>query len=118
MPKLLAVMATLKATLVAASSACARGDMFSVILIHAEIVTHATSVNRGFGLPANPQLLNPMDRGRTRGARCRDYSAGGNHRHYIDDYRLLMIATLAMFPLLPVCTRLADGGGEHGAVEL
>ena len=36
---------------------------------------------------------------------------------YIDDYKLLMIATLAMIPLLMVF-KAADGGGEHAGVEL
>ena len=36
---------------------------------------------------------------------------------YIDDYKLLMIATLAVFPLLLVFKK-ADGGGGGHAVEL
>jgi DHA2 family multidrug resistance protein len=36
---------------------------------------------------------------------------------YIDDYKLLMVATLAMIPLLLVF-KAADGGGEHAGVEL
>jgi hypothetical protein len=36
---------------------------------------------------------------------------------YIDDYKLLMIATLAMLPLLLVFTKSAKRDG-HAAVEL
>jgi DHA2 family multidrug resistance protein len=32
---------------------------------------------------------------------------------YIDDYKLLMIATLAAIPLLIVFKKASDGGGEN-----
>ena len=31
---------------------------------------------------------------------------------YVDDYKLLMIATLAVIPLLVVFKRASEGGGE------
>jgi DHA2 family multidrug resistance protein len=37
---------------------------------------------------------------------------------YIDDYKLLMIATLALIPLLVVFKTSAHGGGGHAAVEV
>jgi DHA2 family multidrug resistance protein len=36
---------------------------------------------------------------------------------YIDDYKLLMIATLAVVPLLAVFAK-SRGGGGHASVEL
>jgi MFS transporter, DHA2 family, multidrug resistance protein len=84
---------------------------------HAEIVAHVTSVNRGFQLPAISQLLNPMtDAGRA--ALDAVITRQAQIIAYIDDYKLLMIATLAMLPLLMVFTRIADDGGEHTTVEL
>src|SRR6201993_636107 len=84
---------------------------------HAEIVAHVTSVNRGFQLPAIVQFLNPMTEA-GRAALDAVITRQAEIIAYIDDYKLLMIATLAMFPLLVVFTRLADGSGGHGAVEL
>jgi MFS transporter, DHA2 family, multidrug resistance protein len=84
---------------------------------HAEIVAHVTSVNRGFQLPAISQFLNPMTEA-GRAALDAVITRQAEIIAYIDDYKLLMIATLAMFPLLVVFTRLADGSGGHGAVEL
>ena len=37
---------------------------------------------------------------------------------YIDDYKLLMVATLAMIPLLVIFKKSARRGGEHATVEL
>ena len=37
---------------------------------------------------------------------------------YIDDYKLLMIATLAVVPLLIVFKKSIDRGGGHAAIEL
>jgi MFS transporter, DHA2 family, multidrug resistance protein len=84
---------------------------------HAEIVVHVTSVNRGFQLPAISQFLNPMTEA-GRAALDAVITRQAQIIAYIDDYKLLMIATLAMLPLLMVFTRIADGGGEHTTVEL
>jgi len=35
---------------------------------------------------------------------------------YIDDFKLLMIATLAVIPLLPVFKQASGGGGDHSVV--
>ena len=37
---------------------------------------------------------------------------------YIDDYKLLMIATLVIIPLLIVFKRTSDGNGEDHMVEM
>ena len=37
---------------------------------------------------------------------------------YIDDYKLLMIATLAVVPLLIVFKKSTGGGSDHATVEL
>jgi MFS transporter, DHA2 family, multidrug resistance protein len=84
---------------------------------HAEIVARVTSVNRGFQLPAISQFLNPMTEA-GRAALDAVITRQAQIIAYIDDYKLLMIATLAMLPLLMVFTRIADGGGEHTTVEL
>jgi MFS transporter, DHA2 family, multidrug resistance protein len=84
---------------------------------HAEIVAHVTSVNRGFQLPAISQFLNPMTEA-GRAALDAVITRQAQIIAYIDDYKLLMIATLAMLPLLMVFTRIADRGGEHTTVEL
>jgi len=36
---------------------------------------------------------------------------------YIDDYKLLMIAMLAVIPLLIIFKKTADDGGGHAAIE-
>jgi DHA2 family multidrug resistance protein len=84
---------------------------------HAEIVAHVTSVNCGFQLPATSQFLNPMTEA-GRAALDAVITRQAQIIAYIDDYKLLMIATLTMLPLLMVFTRIADGGGEHTTVEL
>jgi DHA2 family multidrug resistance protein len=71
---------------------------------HAEIATHVTSINRNFEDPAITQFWDPitefgratLDAVITRQAQI---------IAYIDDYKLLMIATLAVIPLLVIFTR-------------
>jgi len=75
---------------------------------HAEIVQHVTAVNRMFETPAIAQFWNPAtDAGRagldamiTRQAQI---------IAYIDDFKLLMIATLAVIPLLMVFKQASEG---------
>ena len=58
MSKLLAVMATLKTTLVAASFACARGDMLSVILISVFFnLTHLGAKPSGETMPRDSMVV-------------------------------------------------------------
>jgi pimeloyl-ACP methyl ester carboxylesterase len=84
---------------------------------HAEIVAHITSVNGGFQLPAISQFLNPMTEA-GRAALDAVITRQAQIIAYIDDYKLLMIATLVMLPLFMVFTRIADGGKGHTTVEL
>jgi DHA2 family multidrug resistance protein len=75
---------------------------------HADIVQHVTAVNRMFETPAIAQFWNPAtDAGRagldamiTRQAQI---------IAYIDDFKLLMIATLAVIPLLMVFKQASEG---------
>jgi MFS transporter, DHA2 family, multidrug resistance protein len=83
---------------------------------HAEIAVHVTPVNRGFELPAVSQFLNPLTEA-GRAALDAVITQQAQIIAYIDDYKLLMVATLAMIPLLLVF-KAADGGGEHAGVEL
>jgi MFS transporter, DHA2 family, multidrug resistance protein len=84
---------------------------------HAEIVAHVTPVNRGFEMPAISQLLNPLTAA-GRAALDAVITQQAQIIAYIDDYKLLMIATLAMLPLLVVFRKATDKGGDHAAVEL
>jgi DHA2 family multidrug resistance protein len=82
---------------------------------HADIVTHVTAVNRVFESPTIAQFLNPFtDAGRAA------LDAVITHQAqivaYIDDFKLLMIATLVVFPLLMVFKKGPDGGGEDHMV--
>ena len=83
---------------------------------HAEIAAYVTSVNRGFELPAISQFFNPATAA-GRAALDALITQQAQIIAYIDDYKLLMIATLAMIPLL-VVFKAADGSGKHAGVEL
>ena len=83
---------------------------------HAEIAAHVTPVNRGFELPTISEFLNPVTEA-GRAALDAVITQQAQIIAYIDDYKLLMVATLAMIPLLAVF-KAADGGGEHAGVEL
>jgi DHA2 family multidrug resistance protein len=83
---------------------------------HAEIAAHVTPLNRGFELPVISQFLNPVTEA-GRAALDAVITQQAQIIAYIDDYKLLMIATLTMIPLLMVF-KAADGGGEHASVEL
>jgi MFS transporter, DHA2 family, multidrug resistance protein len=83
---------------------------------HAEIATHVSAVNRAFEQPSVAQFLNPVTAA-GRAALDAVVTRQAEIIAYIDDYKLLMIATLAVVPLLVVFTKSADRGGGH-AVEL
>jgi DHA2 family multidrug resistance protein len=84
---------------------------------HADIAQHVTAVNRVFESPIIAQFWNPFtDAGRasldamiTRQAQI---------IAYIDDYKLLMIATLVVIPLLIVFKRAPASGGEDHPVTV
>jgi DHA2 family multidrug resistance protein len=68
---------------------------------HAEIAQHVTSVNRAFEDPMVAQFWNPLTAA-GRAALDAMITQQAQIIAYIDDYKLLMIATLAMIPLLIV----------------
>jgi DHA2 family multidrug resistance protein len=79
---------------------------------HAEIVQHVTAVNRAFESPAVTQFWNPLTAA-GRAALDAMITRQAQIIAYIDDYKLLMIATLAVIPLLIVFKK-ASGGGDKG----
>jgi DHA2 family multidrug resistance protein len=84
---------------------------------HAEIVQHVTAVNRIFSDPSIAQFWNPFTAaGRT--ALDAVITQQAQIIAYIDDYKLLMIATLAVIPLLIVFKQASDGGGKDHAIAM
>jgi MFS transporter, DHA2 family, multidrug resistance protein len=81
---------------------------------HAEIVQHVTAVNRVFENPTIAQFWNPATDG-GRAALDAMITTQAQIIAYIDDFKLLMIATLAVIPLLLVFKQ-ASGGGDHPVV--
>jgi len=78
---------------------------------HADIVQHVTAVNRVFENPAIAQFWNPTtDAGRA--ALDAVITQQAQIIAYIDDFKLLMIATLLVIPLLIVFKQAPGGGGE------
>jgi DHA2 family multidrug resistance protein len=76
---------------------------------HAEIVQHVTAVNRVFENPTIAQFWNPAtDVGRA--ALDAMITRQAQIIAYIDDFKLLMIATLAVIPLLMVFKQASEGG--------
>jgi DHA2 family multidrug resistance protein len=71
---------------------------------HADIAQHVTAVNRMFDNPTISQFWNPLT---AAGRAALDVMITQQAQiiAYIDDYKLLMIATLAVIPLLIVFTR-------------
>jgi MFS transporter, DHA2 family, multidrug resistance protein len=78
---------------------------------HADIVHHVTAVNRVFENPVIAQFWNPtIDAGRA--ALDATITQQAEIIAYIDDFKLLMIATLVVIPLLIVFKKTRGGGGE------
>jgi DHA2 family multidrug resistance protein len=78
---------------------------------HAEIVQHVTAVNRVFEIPAIAQFWDPAtDAGRA--ALDTMITRQAQIIAYIDDFKLLMIATLAVIPLLIVFKQSSEGSGH------
>jgi DHA2 family multidrug resistance protein len=83
---------------------------------HAEIAQHVTAVNRSFEGPTIEQFWSPLTAA-GRAALDAMITRQAQIIAYIDDYKLLMIATLAVIPLLIVFKRVS--GEDHvGEVEL
>ena len=76
---------------------------------HADIAQHVTAVNRMFEHPAVSQFLNPLSAA-GRAALDAIITQQAQIISYIDDYKLLMIATLAVIPLLGVFKKPAGRG--------
>lgn len=83
---------------------------------HADIVQHVTAVNRLFDAPAIAQFWNPATAG-GRAALDAMITQQAQIIAYVDDFKLLMIATLAVIPMLIVFKRAPSGGGHALAVE-
>jgi DHA2 family multidrug resistance protein len=82
---------------------------------HAAIAAHVTATNRGFDSPAVSHFWNPM----TAAGRTALDAVITNQAQiiaYIDDYKLLMIATLAVMPLLLVFKKTGSTPTDHVAV--
>jgi len=78
---------------------------------HADIVQSVTSVNRVFENPAITQFWNPAtDAGRA--ALDAMITRQAQIIAYIDDFKLLMIATLAVIPLLVVFTQASNRSSQ------
>jgi MFS transporter, DHA2 family, multidrug resistance protein len=71
---------------------------------HASIVPHVSAINRGFENPAIARFWNPMTAA-GRAALDAMVTRQAEIIAYIDDYKLLMVATLAVIPLLLVFTK-------------
>src|SRR5258707_8386480 len=81
---------------------------------HAEIAQHVTAVNRTFAEPSIAQFWNPLTAA-GRAALDAMITQQAQVIAYIDDYKLLMIATLAVIPLLIVFKKTSGGGAGHAA---
>jgi MFS transporter, DHA2 family, multidrug resistance protein len=82
---------------------------------HAEIAQHVTAVNRGFENPAIAHFWNPLTAaGRT--ALDAVLTQQAQIIAYVDDYKLLLIATLAAIPLLVVFRRSSGGAADQTVI--
>jgi DHA2 family multidrug resistance protein len=78
---------------------------------HADITTHVTSVNRVFDTPSIAHFWSPLTAA-GRAALDAMITQQAQIIAYIDDYKLLMIATLAVVPLIIMFKNSAQRGGE------
>jgi MFS transporter, DHA2 family, multidrug resistance protein len=84
---------------------------------HADIAAHVTAVNRMFENPMIAQYWNPLtDAGRA--ALDAMITQQAQIIAYIDDFKLMMIVTLAAIPLLLVFKKPLAGGGLDHAVAV
>jgi DHA2 family multidrug resistance protein len=82
---------------------------------HAEIAQHVTSANRVFETPNVSHFWSPITAA-GRAALDAMITQQAQIIAYIDDYKFLMIATIAVLPLLLVFKNAAGGGGQAQAV--
>jgi DHA2 family multidrug resistance protein len=78
-------------------------------------VQHVTPVYRMFDNPTIAQFWNPLAAG-GRAALDAMITQQAQIIAYIDDYKLLMIATIAVLPLLVVFRQASGGGSGHAVV--
>jgi len=84
---------------------------------HADISANVTAVNRAFENPSVAQLLSPVTAA-GRAALDALITQQAQVIAYIDDYKLLLIATLALFALLVIFRKPGgSAGAEHAVVE-
>jgi DHA2 family multidrug resistance protein len=79
---------------------------------HADISQHVTAVNRAFESPSIAQFWNPLTAA-GRAALDAVITQQAQIIAYIDDYALLMIATLVVIPLLIVFKRTSSASTKH-----
>jgi MFS transporter, DHA2 family, multidrug resistance protein len=82
---------------------------------HAAIAQHVTAVNRIFADPIIAQFWNPLTAA-GRAALDAVVTRQAQIIAYIDDYKLLMIATLVVIPLLVVFKKAPGGGGPDHTI--
>jgi DHA2 family multidrug resistance protein len=82
---------------------------------HADIASYVTAVNRAFESPAIAQAWNPFTAG-GRAALDAMISRQAQIIAYIDDYRFLLIATLAVVPLVFVFRKSSAPRTDHAMV--
>jgi DHA2 family multidrug resistance protein len=84
---------------------------------HAAIAQHVTAVNRAFEDPEITQFWSPVTAA-GRAALDAVVTRQAQIIAYIDDYKLLMIATLAVIPLLIVFKKAASGSGPDHTIAV
>jgi DHA2 family multidrug resistance protein len=84
---------------------------------HAEIAQHVTAVNRIFSDPTVARYWNPLTAA-GRAALDAMITQQAQIIAYIDDYKLLMLATLAAIPLLIVFKKASGEGGPGHTVVM
>jgi DHA2 family multidrug resistance protein len=82
---------------------------------HADIAQHVTSVNRAFEAPTIAQFWDPLTAA-GRAALDAMITQQAQIIAYIDDYKLLMVATIAVLPLLIVFKKPPRGSSPDHAV--
>jgi MFS transporter, DHA2 family, multidrug resistance protein len=82
---------------------------------HAAIAQHVTAVNRTFDDQTIAQFWDPVSAA-GRAALDAVITRQAQIIAYIDDYKLLMVATLAVIPLLIVFKKSSGGGADHAVV--
>jgi DHA2 family multidrug resistance protein len=84
---------------------------------HAEIALHVTAVNRAFEDPMIERFWNPIT-ATGRAALDAVITRQAQIIAYIDDYKLLMIATIAVLPLLIVFKKSSGGDGPDHTIAV